>query len=148
MAVWAWIPLSAFTLAIWTDTTILALSTTLFNFFINYLYIRAKMHLTLFSCPFKLQSALITGVVCGKLNFFSIYGTFFSSTREWAFLICWFIKRLENFKVIFINTFTQSYGTISCRWWVNNLPSDKVSWSRSWNEMNVSSTCSSTWLLW
>lgn len=134
-----------FTFAIAADSTILALSWTFFDFFVDDCNISAGVNLTQLSCPFPLQSAGITSIIRWKPYIFPFNDSFLSATRKRTFVIGWVIKRDENCESIFIGTISNSYCAITSWWRVEHLPSNIISWTWCSYEMHVSFFTSSAW---
>ncbi len=92
------------------------------------------MNLTSSSCPFELKSAWITGVVLWESKLFAFIADL-SSAREWSFLISSSIPRFKSDKIILIESLANSDSAIPIDSWMQNLPLNEVSASRSCDVM-------------
>lgn len=147
LAVCSWETLSARASSVPTDSSVLALSSTLFNLVAQDRDVSTHVNLSKLSSPFPLNSTWITGEVGWKQELLSVKAGFFSSARKGSFLVWTLVEREKDFECIFVSSWTNPYDAGTNRWWMYYLPGNEVSRVRSSNEMHRSSLSSPTWLL-
>jgi hypothetical protein len=117
---------SAFAVSIHTDTSILALSRTIFNRVSLQNKVRTLVDLSSFNLPLPLQSAAIASDTLREPKLLAFKASSGSSTRELAVLVGRTISGEESSKGVFVDTLADSHCAIAPFGGVEDLPHDEV----------------------